>query len=195
MRVSAEPMSRVAPGEASAQRGKGPAGAPAVPAAGHKGARQAREGRACNRRPAPSIPQSCAPPPPPGGGFDLSSIFTQPPLCAGPTSCPIWPCQPPAAASALWSGRELPFTPAGRCLYQRPSKKPTKTPSRPTGNPLQLCPDASEACTHCFGSHHPKDQGPPVRVTRTRRQRRWQGQQGTFACPVCARNSRWGRER
>lgn len=32
MRVSAEPMSRVAPGEASAQRGKGPAGASAVPA-------------------------------------------------------------------------------------------------------------------------------------------------------------------
>ena len=60
-------MSRVAPGEASAQRGKGPAGAPAVPAAGHKGARQAREGRACNRRPAPSIPQSCAPPPRGGG--------------------------------------------------------------------------------------------------------------------------------
>lgn len=56
MRVSAEPISRVAPGEASTQLGKGPAGASAVPAS-------ATRGRAGPQRPSSQPvprPQNCA---------------------------------------------------------------------------------------------------------------------------------------
>lgn len=61
MRVSAEPISRVAPGEASAQHVNGPAGASAVPASGHEGAHRPAKAEPAPRAPPPSFPQSCRP--------------------------------------------------------------------------------------------------------------------------------------
>ena len=165
------------------------------PGLGPRGGAPAHEGGAGTPRPAPQL--SAILPAPAG---DLISFQYLP----RPSSVRDQGPAHPGYASLLqlrllcWSGQELPFTPARRGWHQRPSKDPTKIPSCPTGNPLQVCPDAGvrvPARAHCLGSHHPKEQGTQVPATRTRMQRRCQGQQGMFTCPLCSQEEQKGVEK
>lgn len=157
---------------------------------------QATRGRTGPRRPSRHLaprPPAFRNPAGPSRRLDLFSVFTKALLRTGPRSCPSWLCQPPAAAAALLVGPGAALHPSWERLASKTSKDPTKIPSCPTRNPLQVCPDAGvrvPACAHCLGSHHPKEQGTQVSAPRTRMQRRCQGQQGMFTCPLCSQKGR-----
>lgn len=142
MRVSAEPMSRVAPGEASARGGKEPARASAVPACGHQGAR--RPAKTPQPAPAHRIPQAGGP----LRGFDPASTFTQALVRMGPGPAhPGHACLLELRMLSL-SDQEPPFAPAGRGQHEGPCKESAKIPSRPQGTTSSCTQMQAPRCEH-----------------------------------------------